>query len=113
MSTSDSDLIELVTRSLTVLESAAVPEDLRVLAFEKVFDLLAQDSVRTPSVRASASAGSPLEQPPQSVGAGTLDRIASRLGISYEAAESVYFQDGEKLELVVPPSKLNPKKSRG
>lgn len=104
----------LVRQTLECLEAESVPSELREVAFAKVFDLLS----------GGPPAPSPRDQRPPDPAvtatrrpdAGTEDwlaRIAARVNLSTDQVESVYFLDGDKLELVVAPGRFETAKTRG
>jgi hypothetical protein len=102
---------EVLLGALQDVEAADVPGDLRVAAFEKVFELRA-DAVR--SVEFARAGGVAGVSAPVSAKWGDLDvsddplaQIAQRLGVQADTVSEVFdFQDGE-VELIIPAGKLS------
>ena len=101
-------VLSLITTSLKCVSDANVPAELREIAFSKIFDFLAAGTANSePPLQRSRLAGNP-----DAEGGDALERIASRMGLSRDAAERVYFPEGDRLDLVVSPSRLDSAKSR-
>ncbi len=101
---------EILSETLNAIDEAKVPDDLRAVAFGKVFDLLAQRDGDTtasaqPAIKRDGAA------PEVHDGNEPLNKIAVRLGVPLDAIEQVYAIDGESLELVFPAGKLKQSKS--
>jgi hypothetical protein len=95
---------EKMKEAVKAVQEANVPEDLRVIAFEKSFDAL---------IGASESAAPPAPQDesrPQRLAVPTdgpsLAAIASRFAIDRGSVEEAYYVDGETLGLAIAPSKF-------
>jgi hypothetical protein len=104
------DASSLLERTMAILDGAEVPEALRSVAFGKVFDLLAGGGGRLPSQSTPTFLGRSGSADGGEGGAPEL--IATRLGVTADVVEQAYFVDGDTLEVVLPPSKLDVKKSR-
>src|SRR5947209_7719954 len=103
----------LVRQTLECLEAENVPSDLRAVAFAKVFDLLSGVSLTSAAPEPpSASTTSGSGGKPVVASDDWLEKISSRLGVSREQVEGVFFLDGDKLELVVGHARFDTAKSR-
>jgi len=111
MEYSDKDLETLVRSSLACLERAEVPSELRQVAFGKVFDLLVGGRT-TPTARGNGPGPTPPDAEGTSREGEPLDGVATRLGVQRDVVDRVYFIEGDRLELVVSPSRLDVAKSR-
>lgn len=102
---------EILTRVLAAIAAADVPEHLQSVAFEKVFDFVAEES-------RPGSAGSPAPNPAPTPSnssveeATALRRIAERLKVDEGTAAEVYDCTDETLSLVIPASRLDGTKSK-
>src|SRR5680860_1485459 len=88
----------VLATTINHLDDAGVPEELRPVAFVKVFDLVAGASGRTSTTKDGAPAGGEIGD--------ELEKIAHKLGVDAGLVERVYaFENGE-LELVAPAKNL-------
>jgi hypothetical protein len=104
MASSSFEVSHLVAETLQCLESTGVPDDLREVAFGRVFDALAS------SARPTLNLGAASEIPVATDDA--LGCIAAKLDVSHESVDRVFFRDGDRLDLVVGPSRIETAKSR-
>jgi hypothetical protein len=89
---------------IALIDEVGVPEDLRGVAFAKIWDA---GSAPQPAIPSSPAASTTTTGTRDALGL-----IASRLGIDRDSAEQVYAVDGDDLELVLPASRLKPAKSQ-
>ena len=101
---------EILTETLRDVEEADVPEDLRGIAFEKVFDLRAGTvrSVESTSAGDVAGVGPPVPAARADLDAGgdPLAQIAQRLGVEAETVAEVFDVHEGEVELIIPAGKL-------
>jgi hypothetical protein len=95
---------DVLVEALKDVEDANVPDDLREIAFSKVFDLRAGN----PAVGSAAASttGSTINGSP-AIGDDPLATIAARYSIDAGTVAEVYAIHDGKLELIVPLSKLS------
>lgn len=102
---------QVLVDALRDVEEADVPEDLREVAFSKVFDLragtvsLPQASAAPTAPAQSASTVGPAQGP--AAPADPLARIAARLGLDRQTVGEVFSAREDGLELIVPAGRLS------
>ena len=103
---------EVLVATLKDVNETEVPDDLRVIAFTKVFDM--RSGQGGPSTRDN-------KQPARTTGNGSggliagdlLDAVAARAGIDRETVAEVFDERNGGLELIIGPRKLPPSVSAG
>ena len=105
-------LKEVLMEALNAVEEAAIPEDLRAIAFEKAIDLaaasrglVAPGGPQHPEPAPAPPAGEPADQ------SDVLAQITAGLKVERSLVENVYGADGTELTLTVPFKKLSSAKS--
>lgn len=109
---------EVLIQALKDVEEAAVPEDLREVAFSKSFDLRAGTTGATTQAQypAPPDGGStrPSEQRAGATAAGdVLASIAERLKIDRDTVAEVFTSEDGEPELIISPTKLPEKAATG
>lgn len=89
--------------AVKAVEDAGVPDDLRVAAFERMFEAILGEDAGASSSSTPGDQGS----------VEGLGQIASRLAISEDLASEVFDVNADHLGLVLSPSKFDPRKARG
>ncbi len=90
---------ELLKRAVAAVDEAAVPEDLREVAFSKAFELL--------SAGGEAPTGTPAQPPPPaSPPAGLIAKAAAALRVEVEHMQFVFRVEDDQLVLDIPASRL-------
>ncbi|MDQ2969474.1 MAG: hypothetical protein M3R37_14325 [Actinomycetota bacterium] len=105
--TADRTTVEkILSEAQGAVEGAGISDELREVAFGKAVDMLGGTVV--PAATAAAS-----EQVDTGGGGGDdlLAKIAKKLGVDAKTADFFFDSDADDVTLVVPRSKLNPKKS--
>lgn len=101
---------EVLIETLRDVEEADVPEDLRGIAFEKIFDLRAGTVRSVESTGAGGVAGVwapvPAARADLDAGGDPLARIAQRLGVEAETVAEVFDVHEGEVELIIPAGKL-------
>ena len=105
------DAANALKESLKLLSDENVPDDLRVAAFNKVFDLISEVAA-TNKTQLLGKAEQSTDGPNSILGDGTLERIAKRFGLGMDIIEQIYAFEAGDLELVVPSGKLEDVKAR-
>ncbi len=100
------DMADMFKAMLAAMEEAGVPDDLRAVAFAKGLDLLAAGSHRPGGVPPATG------EEPSAPSEGGMARIAAKLSVSVDAAREVFDLDGDRLDLIVPPGRLDKTKAR-
>jgi hypothetical protein len=96
------EVSEIVLKTLGVLKECHVPEDLRGVAFGRVFDaLIVKESG---SDIASKPAGP--APPPTNETDGALERFSSRIKASLPSVQKVFYEDDGSLVLGIASSRL-------
>jgi hypothetical protein len=115
-----SDVQQILEDAKAAVEGAAIPDDLRAMAFEKAVDLLSGLGNATigiaPVVPAAPEGSStPPPQPPPvgATGDRSLERIAQKLDVGLESVREVFHIDGENLSLSIGRSQLETTKAKG
>lgn len=93
---------------LKALDDAEVPAELRVVAFERVFDALMGGA--RPTQPAEPRQSQPVVT--RDSGGEGLDAVAARLQVGRDVVDGAYYLDGDNLEIVVPPGRFDNQKSR-
>jgi hypothetical protein len=101
---------DVLIATLRDVAETNVPEELREIAFGKMFDLRAGTVRSVEATRAGGEAGSggpvPARRGELDAGGDPLARIAQRLGVDVETVAEVFdVHDGE-VELIIPAGKL-------
>lgn len=93
---------EILLTALRVVDDAELPDDLRAVAFSKVLERLMAEG------RGEARSGLPALTTGQttSQNGSALDRVASGLGVSTEAAGVVYYEEDDDLGIGMAHAKL-------
>jgi len=109
------DVKDILSGAVKAVTDAKVPDDLKSVAFEKAVDLLAGPvAPAAPSAAASAAAPAAAATSAAMAAAGSaIDRLAARLRLPGEVIEAVYTENGDELEITVPPDRLAKSKSAG
>lgn len=122
MNADEKDSVEVVVlkRTVAALEEVQLDDEFRLLAFEKVFDLVTGEITLTGSAAGAAQPPSPSFVPSPTVPQGRQDddgdilsKISARLKLDRAIVDEVYgVKDGE-LVLHMSPSKLDDTRSGG
>jgi hypothetical protein len=108
MAQSEQDVANAIQAALRVVDEAAVPDDLRALAFEKAFNSLTatvpQPSTETTSQGNAAESRSGTEDSP-------VGRAAARLRVEPESIERVLDFDEDGVHIMAPRSRFPKQKS--
>jgi hypothetical protein len=107
------EIEEILKATLTTLESARVPEELRPIAFERTFDALLASLDGEAATALGTTMGALAETTPEPLENPSLERIASRLGLDVDLVREIYHSDGEELGLAVAPSSFDSRKAVG
>jgi hypothetical protein len=98
--------------AVKAVEGANVPDDLRVMAFEKSLEaLMGAAGLETGTPERQVASGSTDVAVP--VDGPSLPTIAARLNLDLELVNELYYVDGDSLNLALAASKLDPKKAAG
>jgi hypothetical protein len=101
---------DILIETLRDVEDGDVPEDLRGIAFEKVFELRAGTlrSGESASAGGVAGVGTPVSAARAELDAGgdPVARIAQRLGLGAETVGEVFDVHEGEVELIIPAGKL-------
>jgi hypothetical protein len=93
------------------IEEANVPDDLRVIAFEKTFDAL----IGTETPGGGSEPGTEVARrgnvESTTTAVPSLGAVASRLGLEPELVSEIFYIAGDSVGLAVASSKLDPKKA--
>ncbi|MFL5842808.1 MAG: hypothetical protein ACJ77Z_20365 [Thermoleophilaceae bacterium] len=109
------DARDVLTAVLEDVKEAEVPDDLREVAFSKMFDLRA--GTVTPAAPPAGGGGA--GAPQTTVISGSEDHgdplaaIAAKAGVSRESAAEVFTVHDGKVDLIVPAGKLSAEDARG
>jgi hypothetical protein len=119
MSPTDSILVELLKRAEEIVIKAEVSEDLRPTAFAKVFDSLGSPT-RSEEETPPTGTGSDPERAESSEQQSKLDshkdflgRIATKLQVSRESVDDVFYDDSGDLGISIASSRLAPSSKGG
>jgi hypothetical protein len=107
------DAADLLKRALSSISEAKIPDDLRVVAFAKAFDVLAADQAPMPHPTLPSASGTAGPLPAAIRSGSSLGRIAQRLERTEAAIEALFHIEGDDLEVIVNPNKLDSQKSKG
>lgn len=111
MSSTEQEVAAAIQAALRIVEEAAVPDDLRSLAFEKAYEALTGTGTVTSPQQAPASGGEvgggPLSQSPSN----ELERLATKLRVGRHLVERVLDFDDDGVHIAVPRSRLAKQKS--
>jgi hypothetical protein len=100
---------EVLVAALEDVEATSVPEDLRVTAFSKVFDLHSNGAAPQMSNSGAGHSARPGGAAAALDTGDPLDAIGTRLQIARETVAEVFdIRDG-KVQLIIPPGKLSSK----
>jgi hypothetical protein len=111
MTTPSALLVDALNASLAAVDAAAIPPELRPIAFSKSFDFLTGANAVTP-----AGTSSPLDDGDGGGGGGAdstsdpVAKIAGKLGVGAELVSRVYDVDEEGVHLMVGRSALDDRK---
>lgn len=101
------DTVDLLREAWKAVQRSEVPEYLHVAAFNVAAERISPGASTSPG---PPNAGSTAELPSNEHG-GYLDRIAAKLKTDRQVAEHVFNQNGDDLEIVVAPGKLEKRNS--
>jgi hypothetical protein len=93
---------KMMKEAVKAVQEADVPDDLRVVAFEKSFDALIGGS-DTAAPPAQEDDSRPLAVP---MDGPSLAAIASRFGVDRGSIDETYYVDGEALGLAIAPARF-------
>jgi hypothetical protein len=111
------ELANAIERAVKAVDAAAVPEDLREIAFTKALESTLGIAAGAPTVTPSSGGGS-------GAGTGTItsegprrptDRvgtIAAKCGVGADRVAKVLEEDGDELHIIVPRSRFDSAKKR-
>lgn len=105
------EIRELLAAAQREVDQAGIAEDLRAVAFGKVFDVLADET------GGPGAEGRHVRKHRQGERNGemqsALEKMADKLGVELSLVQGVYFEDEEKLGIGVSTNKLNSGKKGG
>jgi hypothetical protein len=105
-------LKQIMMEAVKAVEGANVPEDLRVMAFEKSLEaLMSAAGLDTSAPERRLASGSTEVAVPAN--GPSLSAIAARLNLDVDLVSELYYVDGDSLNLALAASKLDPKKAAG
>jgi hypothetical protein len=101
------DVTAVLSQAVKAVADAAVPADLKSLAFDKAVDLLSRKPSAAVGVQAALTPTRTAASPDAARDAGSpIDRLAARLKVSVELVEAVFTPNGPVLEISVPPDRI-------
>ena len=110
------DVREVLGDAKTIILEADLPEEFRVPAFVKAVEMLWEGRRGTADGGTAGPvptrSGAPTPMLPVAVADDPLAKIAARLRLAAEIVDQVFHVEDDRLDIVVPGSRLDPAKSR-